>query len=64
MSDKFKADTEKMIKIKLKITKHKKLKLKKLLKVLQVEEVEVDQIAEELFVQTYTEQENYLLEIG
>jgi hypothetical protein len=39
-----------------------KTELKKLLKVLQVVVVEV--VDQELFVQTYTEQENYLLKIG
>jgi hypothetical protein len=67
VSDKFKADTEKM-KEQQKDYKAQKTATQKLLKVLQVEqlqvEVEVDQIAEELYVQTYTEQENYLLEIG
>jgi hypothetical protein len=39
-----------------------KLNFKKLLKVLQVVVVVV--VDQELFVQTYTEQKNYLLKIG
>jgi hypothetical protein len=64
MSDKFKADTEKM-KEQAKDYKAQKTETQKATQgPAGSGGSEVDQIAEELFAQIYTEQENYLLEIG